>query len=134
MAAKMTPQRRKALVKGASKAKIKARVDLTACTGCEVCISACPVPTCIEPFGESIQTRGVFVNFDLCIGCMLCVKDCPWDTIAMIPTPKTEGKTTSLECWQDSSALIFDNIDLLDERVSTPLMASLKNTPSEGAS
>lgn len=132
MAAPMTPQRREALVKGASKAKIKARVDLTACTGCEVCISACPVPTCIEPFGESIQTRGVYINFDLCIGCMLCVKDCPWDTIAMIPTAKTTGKTTSLECWQDETALIFDNIHLLEDRVREPLEKAAK-TQAAGA-
>ena len=86
MAAPMNPARRAALVKGASKAKTKARVDLSACTGCEVCISACPVPTCIEPFGDDINTRGVYVNYDLCIGCQLCVKDCPWDTIRMVPT------------------------------------------------
>ena len=90
MAAPMNPARRAALVKGASKAKIKARVDLAGCTGCEACISACPVPTCIEPFGDDISTRGVYVNFDLCIGCKLCVKDCPWDTIEMV---KTDGSS-----------------------------------------
>jgi electron transport complex protein RnfB len=126
MAAPMNAQRREALVKGASKAKIKAVVNLAACTGCEVCISACPVPTCIEPFGEDINSRGVYVNFDLCIGCMLCVKDCPWDTIKMVPTPTVQGHTTSLESHQDESAAIFENIHLLDERVSTPLKKGAK--------
>jgi len=125
MAAPLNPKRREALVKGASKAKIKARIDLTACTGCEVCISACPVPTCIEPMGDSIQTRGVYVNYDLCIGCMLCVKDCPWDTIAMVKRAEVEGQLTSLESKQDETALIFENIDLLDERVSAPLTKGL---------
>lgn len=121
MPAPMNPARRAALVKGASKAKIKARVDLTACTGCEVCISACPVPTCIEPFGDAIQTRGVYVNFDLCIGCKLCVKDCPWDTIRMVPTESVAGQTTSLESKQDETALIYDSLHLLDERARKPL-------------
>ena len=123
MAAPMNPARRAALVKGASKAKIKARVDLAGCTGCEVCISACPVPTCIEPFGDDISTRGVYVNFDLCIGCKLCVKDCPWDTIEMVPTPPVEGQVTSIESTQDNTALIFQHINLLDERVKAPLTA-----------
>jgi len=130
MAAPMNAQRREALVKGASKAKIKAVVNLAACTGCEVCISACPVPTCIEPFGEDINSRGVYVNFDLCIGCMLCVKDCPWDTIRMVPTPSVEGQTTSLESKQDQTALIFENLDSLDERVRKPLEGKLQSASS----
>ena len=121
MAAPMNPARRAALVKGASKAKIKARVDLAACTGCEVCISACPVPTCIEPFGDDINTRGVYVNYDLCIGCKLCVKDCPWDTIEMVPTPTVEGEVTSLESKQVHTSPILEHINLLDERVRKPL-------------
>ena len=121
MAAPMNPARRAALVKGASKAKIKARVDLAACTGCEVCISACPVPTCIEPFGDDISTRGVYVNYDLCIGCKLCVKDCPWDTIEMVPTPTVEGEVTSLESKQVHTSPILEHINLLDERVRKPL-------------
>ena len=121
MAAPMNPARRAALVKGASKAKIKARVDLAGCTGCEVCISACPVPTCIEPFGDDISTRGVYVNFDLCIGCKLCVKDCPWDTIEMVPTPTVDGQVTSLESAQVHETPIFEHINLLDERVKAPL-------------
>ena len=122
MAAVLTPQRRAALVKGAEKAKIKARVDLSACTGCEVCISACPVPTCIEPFGEDIQTRGVYVNFDLCIGCMLCVKDCPWDTIKMVPTVSVAGHITSLDSQPSREHAIFERNEILPEEVRTPFV------------
>ena len=117
----MNPQRREALVKGASKAKIKARVDLSACTGCEVCISACPVPTCIEPFGDDINTRGVYVNYDLCIGCKLCIKDCPWDTIVMVPRATVEGHVSSIESQLDRDHPIFERTDLLNERVREPL-------------
>ncbi len=131
MAAPINPTRRAALVKGASRAKFKARIELSACTGCEACISACPVPTCIEPFGDSIQTRGVYVNYDLCIGCRLCVKDCPWDTIAMVKRDVVEGQTTSLESKQDETTDIFENIKLLDERVRKPLGNSASGSPAE---
>lgn len=124
----MNPARRAALVKGASKAKIKARVDLSACTGCEVCISACPVPTCIEPFGDDINTRGVYVNYDLCIGCQLCVKDCPWDTIKMVPTPTVSGHTTSLESQPHFAHPVFQHLEVLeDERVRKPVEARLSS-------
>src|SRR5688572_32010412 len=95
MPAQQNDARRAALVKGASKAKIKALVNLGACTGCEVCIQVCPVPDCIEKFGEDPANFGVYVNYDICIGCMLCAKDCPWDTIRMVPTASVSGHQTS---------------------------------------
>ncbi|MEK9146257.1 MAG: 4Fe-4S binding protein [Elusimicrobiota bacterium] len=122
MAAPMNPARRAALVKGASKAKTKARVDLSACTGCEVCISACPVPTCIEPFGDDINTRGVYVNYDLCIGCQLCVKDCPWDTIRMVPTPSVAGHRTSLDSQPSREHAVFYRPEILPEEIRTPFV------------
>jgi Pyruvate/2-oxoacid:ferredoxin oxidoreductase delta subunit len=91
MPAPQNDQRRAALVKGASKARIKAVVNLASCTGCEVCIAVCPVPNCIEKFGEDPTTFGVYVDYEICIGCMLCAKDCPWDTIRMVPTPSVQG-------------------------------------------
>jgi len=122
MAATMNPARRAALVKGAAKAKIKARVDLSACTGCEVCISACPVPTCIEPFGEDINTRGVYVNYDLCIGCQLCVKDCPWDTIKMVPFTSVSGHQTSLDSQSNRVHPIFERPEILPQEIRTPFV------------
>ncbi len=121
MAAPMNPARRAALVKAASKAKFKARVELSACTGCEACISACPVPTCIEKFGEDINTYGVYVNYDLCIGCRLCVKDCPWDTIAMVKRDQVEGQVTSMESNQDPGNGALDRPHLFADRVRKPL-------------
>ena len=65
MPAEQNDSRRAALVKGASKAKIKALVNLSACTGCEVCVAVCPVPSCIEKFGDDPSTFGVYVNYDI---------------------------------------------------------------------
>lgn len=111
--------RRAALVKGASKAKIKALVNLSACTGCEVCIAVCPVPNCIEKFGEDPTTFGVYVNYDICIGCMLCAKDCPWDTIRMVPTPSVAGHQTSLESQPVQTHAVFTNPEMVPEEVRT---------------
>src|SRR5271168_3414019 len=111
--------RRAALVKGASRAKIKAIVNLSACTGCEVCIAVCPVPDCIEKFGEDPSTFGVYVNYDICIGCMLCAKDCPWDTIRMVPSPSVAGHTTSLDSQSEHTNGVFEKPELVPEDVRT---------------
>ena len=118
----MNAARRAALVKGASRAKTKALVDLSACTGCEVCIAVCPVPTCIEKFGDDPSINGVYVNYDICIGCQLCVKDCPWETIKMVPTPTLAGHQTSLDSQPDRDHSVFEKPDILPEEVRTPFV------------
>ena len=114
--------RRAALVKGASRAKIKALVNLSACTGCEVCIAVCPVPDCIEKFGDDPSNFGVWVNYDICIGCQLCVKDCPWETIKMVPTATLAGHQTSLDSQPNREHPVFERIELLPEGVRTPFV------------
>jgi Pyruvate/2-oxoacid:ferredoxin oxidoreductase delta subunit len=109
--------RRAALVKGASKAKIKALVNLGSCTGCEVCIAVCPVPSCIEKFGEDPTTFGVYVNYDICIGCMLCAKDCPWDTIRMVPTASVAGHQTSLDSQLNHEHAVYEQPTLVPEEI-----------------
>lgn len=117
MPAPQNDARRAALVKGASRAKIKALVNLSACTGCEVCIAVCPVPDCIEKFGEDPSNWGVYVNYDICIGCMLCAKDCPWDTIRMVPTPSVAGHQTSLDGQLNHDHAVFENPSVVPEEI-----------------
>ncbi|MBI4054867.1 MAG: 4Fe-4S dicluster domain-containing protein [Elusimicrobia bacterium] len=119
MPAPQTDARRAALVKGASKAKIKALVNLSACTGCEVCIAVCPVPNCIEKFGTDPSNFGVYVHYDICIGCQLCVKDCPWDTIRMVPTPSVAGHQTSLDSQPNHEHAVFQRPELVPEEIGT---------------
>ena len=117
MPAPQNDARRAALVKGASKAKIKARVDLSACTGCEVCIAVCPVDGCIDKFGEDPTTFGVFVNYDICIGCRLCAKDCPWDTIRMVPSATVKGHATSLDTQPNHEHEVYNRPDMVPVEV-----------------
>ena len=122
MAAPQNDARRAALVKGASKAKIKALINLNACTGCEVCIAVCPVPQCIEKFGEDPSNTGVYVNYDICIGCNLCAKDCPWETIKMVPTTTLAGHQTSLDSQPEREHSVFWKPELLRGEIRTPFV------------
>ena len=130
MPAPQNDLRRAALVKGASKAKIKALVNLDACTGCEVCIAVCPVPSCIEMFGdEEPAAKGVYVNYDICIGCNLCAKDCPWDTIRMVPTPSVAGDLTSLDSQLNHEHAVFQNPALVPEELRGFVSKTPKSDP-----
>lgn len=62
-------------------------IDQNGCTGCEACITFCPVD-CIElvPGPEQAELQKlVEVDLARCIGCRLCAKACPWETIQMLP-------------------------------------------------
>ncbi len=65
--------------------RVVAVINQHGCTGCEACLTVCPVD-CIEPVPGSVHP-GLFklveIDLDRCIGCGLCPKICPWDTIAM---------------------------------------------------
>ncbi len=117
MPAPQNDARRAALVKGASKARIKALINLSACTGCEVCIAVCPVPQCIEKFGDDPSNTGVWVNYDICIGCQLCAKDCPWDTIRMVPTATVAGDQTSLDSQLNHEHAVYQKPELVPEEI-----------------
>jgi Pyruvate/2-oxoacid:ferredoxin oxidoreductase delta subunit len=130
MPAPQNDARRAALVKGASKAKIKALVDLSACTGCEVCIAVCPVPNCIEKFGDNDPDgKGVYVNYDICIGCMLCAKDCPWDTIRMVPTASVAGDVSSLDSQLNHEHSVYQKPELVPEELRGFVSKTPKSDP-----
>ena len=68
------------------------------CTGCEACVSFCPVD-CIEltprdmSDGIGVIIPNVQVRFDECIGCKICVNVCErmaWDAIVMVPADQVE--------------------------------------------
>jgi len=119
MPAVKTDARQAALLAGAKKAKIKALVSLSACTGCEVCIAVCPVDGCIEKFGTDPSNWGVYVNYDKCIGCQLCVKDCPWDTIRMVATDSIKDHKTSLDSQLTHDHAIFTNPEVVEGELRT---------------
>ncbi|UDQ97396.1 4Fe-4S binding protein [Lentisphaerota bacterium WC36G] len=50
-------------------------VDKDLCTGCEACVSSCPV--------EAISMDGVAVISDDCIDCGACVGECPVEAISL---------------------------------------------------
>ena len=65
-----------------------ALLDEDLCTGCEACVSVCPVD-CIDTFpGHAHAQVMQLCSIDLprCIGCTLCAQVCPWDCITMVPT------------------------------------------------
>ena len=67
--------------------KETAVIEQIGCTGCEACISFCPVD-CIEIVPGPVYSemhKLVEVDIERCIGCQLCVRYCPWETIEMWP-------------------------------------------------
>ena len=72
--------------------RVAAVVNQNGCTGCEACLTVCPVD-CIEPVPGAVKPglfRLVEIDLDRCIGCGLCPKICPWDTITMEPYPQAK--------------------------------------------
>ena len=65
-----------------------ALLDEDMCTGCEACVSVCPVD-CIDTVpgpqhGQVMQNCSI--DLPRCIGCTLCAQVCPWDCITMVPS------------------------------------------------
>ena len=68
--------------------KVLALLDEDMCTGCEACMTVCPVD-CIHliPGPRHEQSFQVCtIDLPRCIGCTLCHQVCPWDCITMLPT------------------------------------------------
>lgn len=54
-----------------------AKVESGKCTGCESCVSACPVEAIAMKSGKAE------VNKDTCVDCGACVGECPAEAIVM---------------------------------------------------
>src|SRR5262245_2902798 len=68
--------------------KVLALLDEDMCTGCEACMTVCPVDCISVVPGPRHELAFQVCTIDLprCIGCTLCHQVCPWDCITMIPT------------------------------------------------
>ena len=86
--------------------KQTAVVEQIGCTGCEACISFCPVD-CIEIVPGPVYPdlhKLVEIDLERCIGCQLCARYCPWETIDM--WPYDEGVAVAPE--KTVRSLIYD--------------------------
>ena len=68
------------------KPRPKAIINENGCTGCEACITVCPVDCIVKiPNPETPEINPICrVDWDRCTGCTICARDCPWETIDMV--------------------------------------------------
>ena len=63
-------------------ADVKPRVKAKRCTGCETCVSVCPVGAAALLPAETPETSPVArIDLSLCIGCAQCIAACPVEAI-----------------------------------------------------
>jgi electron transport complex protein RnfB len=70
-------------------------LDEDLCTGCEACLTVCPVD-CIDKIsdpGHPGYAMGICtIDMGRCIGCKLCAQVCPWNCITMVPTEQVQAQ------------------------------------------
>lgn len=71
---------------GARPPRQRARIDELVCTGCRLCIEACPVDAIV---GAAKRMHTVIAQS--CTGCGLCLPPCPVDCIALIAITPQAG-------------------------------------------
>ena len=65
---------------------IVALVDASRCTGCGICVDACP--------DQAISINDVaVVDHGSCVGCGVCVRECPNEALALGGVPLERGAT-----------------------------------------
>ena len=68
------------------KPRPKAIINENGCTGCEACITVCPVDCIVKIPNPALPELNPIcrVDWDRCTGCTICARDCPWETIDMV--------------------------------------------------
>jgi Pyruvate/2-oxoacid:ferredoxin oxidoreductase delta subunit len=68
------------------KPRPKALINENGCTGCEACITVCPVDCIVKIPNPAFPEMNPVcrVDWDRCTGCTICARDCPWETIDML--------------------------------------------------
>lgn len=68
------------------KPKPKAFINEEDCSGCEVCMSVCPVDCIIIIEGPEFSEISAVCRIieGQCTGCTICARDCPWEAITMV--------------------------------------------------
>jgi len=82
------------------KPRPKALINENGCTGCEACITVCPVDCIVKiPNPEAPELNPICrVDWDRCTGCTICARDCPWETIDML-LPNAPGIAEKIQAY-----------------------------------
>ena len=98
--ASAAPAARPAAARKPRKPRPKALINENGCTGCEACITVCPVDCIVKIPNPSLPELNPIcrVDWDRCTGCTICARDCPWETIDMI-YPNQKGIRVLVESY-----------------------------------
>jgi len=79
-------------------------LDEDLCTGCDACVTVCPVD-CIDkikdPKHPGYEMGICTIDLQVCIGCKLCAQVCPWNVITMVPTDQVVSQDKFFDLLSD---------------------------------
>jgi ferredoxin len=116
------------------------KVDEQTCTGCGLCVRACPV----EAIGlvsandpRQPKRQKARVNEDICLGCGLCARACQNDSLKLVPrkerviTPVDSTHRVVLMAMERGMLqnLVFDNHALVSHRAMAAILGVILKLP-----